>query len=307
MFEAFQIGTLVIWTKYLFLLLGIWLSAEFFFRLAQSASLPLTSFQENGLWYIIAFLLSGRIIGMIAEYKVYQQDPFRMIVVWDGGFNLLGAAMGIGLVLYFTNMSHRATFLQWLDALVPAVSLAMVFNWLGSFFAGDAYGAPADVFWGIAYDSPTVRYTVPIHPVQLYYAVFYFFLTFLLLVVRKKARRVGTETLIGIVLMAMATLFLENFRGDFAIPVFATRLDFLLLSLLFISLGVFAAVELQFTPRNMMLYEGLLLVLSVGYLLLRRTLDLEFFELRFSQLLAIVALLATVVYVIVHRRKYPHL
>lgn len=307
MFEAFQIGTLVIWTKYVFLLVGLWLSAEFFFRLAQSANLPLTSFQENGLWYIISFLLSGRLIGMIAQYKIYQQDPFRMLIVWDGGFNLLGGAIGIGLVLYFTNLTHRATFLQWLDALIPAVSLAMVFSWLGSFFAGDAYGAPADVFWSIAYDSPTVRYTVPIHPVQLYYAVFFFFLTFVLLVVRKKARRVGTETLFGIVLTALATLLFENFRGDFAIPVFATQLDFVLLAVLFASLGTFAAVELKLEQRTLMLYEGLLAVLCIGYLILRRYLDLDFFELRFSQLLAVISLLATVVYVIVHRRKYPHL
>jgi phosphatidylglycerol:prolipoprotein diacylglycerol transferase len=307
MFEAIQIGPVLIWTHFLFLLVGLWLSTEFFLRLAQSANLPINHFLDHGVWYSISFLLFGRIIGMIGDYRVYLRDPFRMIIFWDGGFNVLGAAIGIGVVLYFTNLSHRATFLQWLDTLVPAASLALVFEWLGAFFSGSSYGKPADIFWAVAYDAPNVRYTVPVHPVQLYYALFFFVLTFILLIVRKKARRVGAETLFGILLMALATLFLENFRGDFGIPVFATMLDFVLLVLLFVSLGVFAAVELSLSKRAMYIYEGVLAVACVGYMTLRRFLDFEVYELRFSQLLAIIAVLVTIVYVIVHRKKYPHL
>jgi len=55
------------------------------------------------------------------------------------------------------------------------------------------------------------------------------------------------------------------------------------------------------------LYESALAILAVGYLLARPWLDLETYELRFSQLLALLALLATVVYVVWLRRKYPHL
>ncbi len=307
MFEAFKIGPFLIWTNYVFLVVGLWLSAEFFFRLAQSANLSLTHFMEDGVWYIIAFILSGRIVGIVAEYRAYIGDPMRLLVFWDGNFNILGSAIGVGLVLYITNLKQRSTFLQWLDALVPATSLALVFSWLGAFFAGSAYGRPTDMFWGITYDAQNVRYAVPVHPVQLYYALYFFFLTFLLLVIRKKARRVGTETLAGIFFMTLGTLIFENFRGDFGIPVFATSLDFALMFLLFVSLAVFAAVELQLSKRGMYVYEGLLVLACVGYLLLRRTLDLEVYELRFSQLLALIGLLSTIVYVIVHRRKYPHL
>ncbi|MDB4979220.1 MAG: phosphatidylglycerol:prolipoprotein diacylglycerol transferase [Candidatus Peribacteria bacterium] len=307
MFEAFQFGPILIWTHFLFVLIGLWLSAEFFLRLAQSANLPINHFLEHGVWYCISFLLCGRLAGMIAEYRVYVNDPFRMIIVWDGGFNLLGGAIGIAIVLYFTNLTHRATFLQWLDALVPAASFGLVFDWLGAFFSGQSYGKPTDMFWGVAYDAQNVRYTVPIHPVQLYYAVFFFFLTFLLLIVRKKARRVGTETLVGICLMTIGTFIFESFRGDFGIPVFATKLDFILMIILFVSLGVFAAIELQLSQKSMYIYEGVLVSVIGIYMAMRRHIDIEFYELRFSQLLAVVALLATVVYVIVHRRKYPHL
>jgi hypothetical protein len=163
------------------------------------------------------------------------------------------------------------------------------------------------MFWGVTYDAINVRFAVPIHPVQLYYALFYLILTFVLLIVRKHAKRAGAETLIGIVLASFATVFFEWFRGDFGIPVFATQLDFVLLIILFASLGIFAAVELSLSEKFVVLYEAATTVLCAVYLFARPWLPLETYELRFSQLLAILALLGAVVYVVVHRRRYPHL
>jgi len=68
-------------------------------------------------------------------------------VVWDGGFTFLGAAIGIAIVLFFATRGHRTTLLQWLDALCPAATLGLVFEWLGAFFSGHAYGRPTDVLW----------------------------------------------------------------------------------------------------------------------------------------------------------------
>lgn len=307
MFEAFELGPFIFWTRLLFLLLGMWLGAEFLFRLAEGSSLSLQHFRDNALWYLIAFIVGGRLAAVIAQYLVYLRDPLRVFILWDGGFNFLGAAIGVAVVLFFVTRAQRTTFLQWLDVLVPATTLGMVFSWMGAFVSGMAYGKPTDVFWGITYNAPSVRYAVPIHPVQLYYAIFFFLLTFLLLVIRKKAKRVGTETLVGIIVAAAGTFALEYFRGDFTIPVYATRMDFVILLLLFLSLGIFAAVEVRLSPRGTFFYEAFLLVLAAGYTILRPWLPFESIEMRFSQLLTVVALLTVIVYVVVHRSKYPHL
>jgi phosphatidylglycerol:prolipoprotein diacylglycerol transferase len=307
MFQAFALGPFIFWTRLAFVLVGLWLSTEFFLRLAATANLSLQHFREKALWYVAAFLLGGRIFAIINEYNAYLKDPLRAFVVWDGGFSVLGGAVGIGAVLYFATRGHHSTFLQWLDALVPATTFALVFDWLGAFFSGHAYGRPTDVLWSVTYDAMNVRYAVPIHPVQLYFAFFYFLLTFILLVVRKKAKRVGTETLVGIISASVGTFFLESYRGDFAIPVFATQIDFLLLLLLFLSLGAFAAFGNKLSRRFVWFYELFLFVIAGGYILLRPFLDLDTYELRFTQLLAILSLLIVVVYVVDHRRRYPYL
>ncbi len=307
MFEAFEIGPFIIWTHLVFLLIAVWVSAEFFFRLAQTAGLSLQHFRDYAWWHMGAFLVVGRLIAILAEYRVYIRDPLRVLVFWDGSFSYLGGAIGIGLVLYFTRGKSRTTFLQWLDVLLPAACFGLTFDWLGKFAAGQAYGRPTDAFWGVTYDAINVRFAVPIHPVQLYYAFFYLFLTFVLLIVRKHARRAGAETLFGIALASVMTFAFEWFRGDFGIPVFATKLDLAVLLLLFLALGIFTAMDLVLSPRSMMMYEGAMTALCAAYLFSRPWLPFETFELRFSQLLAILALLAAVVYVVVHRRRHPHL
>lgn len=307
MFEAFPLGPFIIWTHLVFLVLAVWLSTEFFLRLAGSAGLSLQHFRDHAWWHVGAFFLVGRIIAMLAEYRVYLRDPLRILIFWDGQFSFLGGAIGIALVLGVFRKDARTTFLQWLDVLLPATTFGLVFDWIGRFAAGQSYGSPTNMVWGVTYDAINVRYAVPIHPVQLYYAFFYFVLTFILLIVRKRAKRAGAETLVGIVLAGIATMIFENFRGDFSIPVFATNLDFLILVVLFASLGVLAAVELKLSSRMVLLYEGATTVVCAAYLIVRPWLPLEAHELRFSQLLALLALLGVVVYVVVHRRRYPHL
>lgn len=307
MFEAFAVGPLLIWTRAIFLFLGIILGTEFFLRLAQSAHLSLQHFRDHAVRYALAFVLCGRLVAMISEYRVYLRDPLRSFIFWDGGFSFLGGAMGIALVLYWATRTHRATFLQWFDVLLPATTFGLAFDWIGKFASGNAYGKPTDFFWGVSYDSMTVRYVVPLHPVQLYYALFFLILTFLLLVIRKYAKRAGDETLFGILTAGTGIFFLEYFRGDFSIPVFATQMDFVVLIALFVSLGIFAAVELRLSRKAIIIYETILFVVFGSYILFRAKLPFESIELRFSQFLSVLALFATVVYVVVHRRKYPHL
>ena len=307
MFQAFTIGPVIIWTRLIFLLLGVWLFTEFFLRLAASANLSLQHFKEKGWHYLLGFAVFGRLFDVIAQYRVYLRDPLRLFIVWDGSFSFIGGATGIAVALYFHTRMHRSTFLQWLDVLLPAAIFGAAFDWFGKFAAGQAYGKPTDMLWGITYDAINVRYTVPIHPVQLYYAFTFLLLTFLLLVIRKHSSRAGSETVVGVFLASVATFLFEYFRGDFSIPVFATRMDFFILCMLFLSLGVFTAVELKLSQKALITYETVLVLVFGGYAISRNFLPFATFELRFSQFLAVLSFLATIVYVTVHRRKYPHL
>jgi phosphatidylglycerol:prolipoprotein diacylglycerol transferase len=308
-FEAFQIGPFLFRSHTFFLLIGIWLSTELFLRLAVSEGLQLTHFLRRSWIYLLAFLVGGRIFSVLVLYRVYLQDPSRVFVFWDGNFSFLGGCAGLGIALFFVTLKQRSTFLQWLDALLPAVTLGLTFDWLGRFFGNFAYGKPTDVFWGVTVKSMGVRYTVPIHPVQLYYAAFFALMTLLLLKVRKRHqnRRAGFVTLLGIVFSALGTIFLEFLRGDFSVTIFAKMSDFLFLAALFVSFGTVAVLEQKLSQRYSLMNSIVMASGTVAYLLFRPWISVASVEWRFSQFLAVLAILGTVVYVTVHRWKYPHL
>lgn len=306
MFQAFQFGPFLVWTSLVVALLGLWLAGELFLRLAESANLSLQHFKSYGWWYLLAFVLGSRVLAMIIQYQVYVRDPLRILMLSDGNFSFIGGIIGVVVVLRFVTKGHRTLFLQWLDVLMPAATLALAFSWLGAFFAGSGYGRPTDMFWAVTYDVPDVRYTIPLHPVQLYYACAFGALSFVLLVIRKRSERVGAETLAGIVMATVLTLLLEEFRGDFSVPVFTTWIDIALLLLLFVSLGVFTLLEVRLTTKSALVYEASLALLTVLYLFIRPWLDVEPYEFRLTQLSAVFALLLTVVYVTHIRRRHPY-
>lgn len=307
MFEAFEIGPLIIWFRVVFLLLAVWMGTEFFMRLAQTAGLSLQSIKDYGRWHFLAFVLCGRLLAVVSSYQSYSSAPWRIFIFWDGAFSFLGGAIGIALVLFYSTRFQRTTFLQWLDVLLPATTFGLAFDWFGMFMSAQAYGKPTNVPWAVVFDTFSVRYTVPIHPVQLYYALFYFVLTFVLLMIRRYSKRAGAETMIGIIIATVGVFFLEFLRGDFGIPVFAMLSDFLFVALLFLSLGVLAMIEHRITEKANTIYGASVVLLTLGYVGMRSWVGVVQYQFRFSQMLAILALLGTIVYVVVHRRKYPHL
>lgn len=308
MFEAYQIGPFLFRSHLLILAFGVWISTELFLRLAISEGLQVTHFFRFSPAYLAGFFLGGRLLAVLVLYRVYLQDPLRFFVFWDGTFSFLGGCIGVAVVLFLATLRDRTTFLQWLDALVPAAMLGHALDWLGRFFGNLSYGKPTDVPWGMEVSSMAVRYTVPIHPVQLYAAFFFGLLTLLLLHIRKSPNhRAGLITLLGIVLGALGTLFLEFFRGDFAVTIFAKLSDFLFLGFLFASLGMIAVFERRISQKFSLWNSVIVGVATVAYILARPWLDVATVEWRFSQFLAILAILGTVVYVTVHRWKYPHL
>ena len=305
MFEAFQLGPLLFRSHILFLFLGVWLGAEVFFRLASRDGLHIVRLQKEGLWLVLSFLLGGRLVGMLLLYRMYGQDPLRIFVLWDGVFSMSGALAGLVIALYVITWKARGQFLRWLDALLPAASIMLGFEWLGRFLGSLSYGKPTDLPWGVTVESMSVRYTVPIHPVQLYYALFFFALAILLLFMKKK-RHIGIVTLLGVVGACVGVILLEFLRGDFAVTVFAKLSDFVFLALLFVSLGAIAVFERKISHRYSLINSVLLGIGTVAYLLLRPWITVISVEWRFSQFLAVLAMIATVVYVVVHRWKYPH-
>jgi len=287
------------------------------FRLAKKEGMRIGLFLNNGPWLVLSFLIGGRLLAIFLLYRVYLQHPERILVLWDGAFNVIGGCMGVALVLFLRSLKRRESFLKWLDILMPAMTLLIAFDWLGRFFGALSYGKPTNAPWGVIQAAMHVRYTVPVHPVQLYYALWFTVITYILLVLHRKrfagavrmsaSFRYGVPTLVGVALSALGVLLFEQFRGDFSVMVFAKVSDFLFLGILFGSLGFIAAFEKHLSYRYSLMNSVLVGIGTIAYIFIRTAIPVATVEWRFSQFLAVLAMLAVVVYVVAHRCKYPRL
>jgi phosphatidylglycerol:prolipoprotein diacylglycerol transferase len=102
---------------------------------------------------------------------------------WFGG---LVGGVGAGLL---TIRRRRWPMVPVLAAATPGLALGQMFGRIGCFLVGDDYGLPTRLPWGVSFPEGLPPTTVPVHPTQLYEAVFLGILAVLMLTWRKRGTR----------------------------------------------------------------------------------------------------------------------
>ena len=154
----------------------------------------------------------------------------RLFYIWDKGLSFWGAIVGILLFLYKTTKKNDQKFLKWLDVIIPATILGLAIGHLGTFFEGSNYGTPTSLPWGVNFESPAIRYAVPIHPTQIY-AFLYSSILFSVLIHLKKAEKFkifqkeGAIGLFGISTYLLLKFLEEFIRGDDTLLIFNIRVS----------------------------------------------------------------------------------
>lgn len=182
------------------------------------------SLVDRLLWYIVAGTLIGARLGHVFFYDWprYQEDPFEIFRIWEGGLASHGGAVGILVALWLYQRSIRKkfpelTFLTLLDMIVIPTAYAGSCIRIGNFFNQEVIGSPSSVPWAIVLDHPADgSLPVPRHPVQLYEATVYLAIFGLLywLSNREKAPlRTGTLSGLFFVLLFSSRFFLEFFKA----------------------------------------------------------------------------------------------
>ena len=169
---------------------------------------------------IIATVLGAR-LGHVFFYDwpIYSQQPLSILKIWEGGLASHGAAVGMLVALVLFTLFHRRkypfmTFLVTLDAVVVASAFVGGCIRIGNFMNQEILGLPTKLPWGVIFlrpmDGPA---GIPLHPVQLYEAFFYFLVFVVLWLVWKQSKKsLGAGLLTGLFLVMVFTFrFLIEF------------------------------------------------------------------------------------------------
>lgn len=101
----------------------------------------------------------------------YLSNPLDILKVWEGGLASHGGAIGILLATWIFSKRQKISYLGLLDKIVLVVPLAGGMVRLGNLMNSEIVGIPTDVPWAFIFKHLG---NTPLHPTQLYEAIFYF-------------------------------------------------------------------------------------------------------------------------------------
>ncbi len=174
---------------------------------------------ENDLESVLLYMILGAIIGarlghcLFYRPDYYLSHPIEIIAFWKGfrGLASHGGALGILASLYiYSRTRPDQPYLWLLDRVAAPTALGGFFIRMGNLMNSEILGLPSDVPWAMVF---TRVDAVPRHPAQLYEALSYLFIFFLLLAVyRRKGPHLPRGILIG---MFFTTVFGARFFIEF--------------------------------------------------------------------------------------------
>jgi len=203
---------------------------------------------QNLLGLTIAGILGSRVLALALNTKTYfySLSPnvlIKTLFVWDKGVSFTGAIIGGAIYLYFICKKEEQDYYKWLDVFVPSTIIAAAIIHIGTFFAGTHYGKPTGMPWGVNFESPTIKYIVPIHPSQIYgfiYSIAVFYILFIISRNKEllKSKVSGIIALSGICIYSFFEL-LNNFtRGDDTFFIANIRINIFIQAIIIIISGI---------------------------------------------------------------------
>lgn len=220
----FQSSHFTIHTIWLFITASIIIGAYTLIKLSTKSSLKIQFLSDISWKLLLFYLIGARIVAIIVNHQTYlyeisKEAFFHLFFIWDKGLNLWGGFIAAGIYLYIACKKNEQNFLKWMDVIVPSVILAFAISHIGAFFEGIHYGRESSLPWAVNFESPEIKYTIPIHPTQIYAFVYSIALAVSLLFLSqyKKIKELDLPGIISIGGIGTYSFlnFLEQFmRGD---------------------------------------------------------------------------------------------
>ena len=156
-------------------LCGWWLLNRMFKQEGRNPELA-----DTLLWYVALAVIIGARLGHCLFYdpQFYLSHPVEILKIRDGGLASHGAAISIPIALWLVARKYRVSVWYLLDRVVIVVALGGFFIRMGNLFNSEIYGHVTNLPWGFIFERNGE--TLPKHPTQIYEALTYLCLFFLL-------------------------------------------------------------------------------------------------------------------------------
>lgn len=193
------------------------------------------------LWYLAIGIVLGARLGHALLYDpgYYLAHPAKILAIWEGGLASHGGILGIFIALFLYKRGTDDSYVWLLDRLAFPCAMSGCFIRIGNFFNSEILGKVTSEPWGIVFAQVDQQ---PRHPVQLYEAVSYALIFFIMLAVYRKTYDKPIKGLIFglvVIMIFVVRIVAEFFKTEQAM--YSTGLPFTtgqLLSVPFLLVGI---------------------------------------------------------------------
>ncbi len=187
--EIFRIGGFAIRYYSLMFAAAFYFSYRILSKIYKRESVSVHLLDKLAIFIVHGTLIGAR-LGQVFFYEFgYYKNHLLEIILpfsmqqgnfeWTGyqGLASHGGAIGILIALGWYCKKYRQSFLWVIDRLVIVVALSGFFIRVGNLFNSEIIGRPAHVFWAFIFERVDF---IPRHPAQLYEAICYLIIFFVL-------------------------------------------------------------------------------------------------------------------------------
>lgn len=214
---AFSLFGLEIRWYGIFWALAFILGIYFFTNFVRREKLP-EKLVDSLFWYATILGILGARLGhcLFYEPEVYLAEPLRILNIREGGMASHGAAIGFLLGLLLFAWRNKMPFWWAADRIMIPVAIGGAGVRLGNLMNSEIYGAVTDLPWGFVF----VRNgeVLPMHPTQIYEALFYIavFVVLMVLYYKGDVGRKHPALMFGVGLIGifLSRFFLEFIKND---------------------------------------------------------------------------------------------
>lgn len=239
-----QIGPVTIYSLWVMLALAVFCTLLIVNKLSKSRMVKLNFLAENSLLIFFCGLIMARFVFILYNIPYFWEritsgNFLELLYIWDKGLSIWGALIGIFLSLFVLARRAKEDFFAWSDIIMVSSLFGAVFVNIGAFLDGRNYGSPTDLPWGVIVE--TSQYAIPIHPVQIYAAIYCGLIGLILyqLFNTNLFKKSGIIALTGATAYCFFRFFEELLRGDEANLLFGTIREGQIYAFLGLSLGAF--------------------------------------------------------------------
>ncbi|MBT5016455.1 hypothetical protein HN748_04560 [Candidatus Peregrinibacteria bacterium] len=240
-----KLGPFTLHSLWLCVVIAILVSTLLTLKKAKYQRMDVHFLLDHSLSLLISAAFFSRLVFALTNWGYFGPPSVfgtltQIISFWEIGYSFWGAVLGFLLVFIWHCRRKGESPMDWLETTITPLFIGIMIGNFGQFLDGQAYGKETILPWGIVFESTNVKYTVPIHPTQIYSIII---IAAILLTKKKVINKwpILSEkynwTIFALSTYALARFLLEFVRGDDTFQIGPVRIGHIVTFLLFAHLS----------------------------------------------------------------------